>query len=237
MIRIGIAEDQALFRKGIVGLLNSFRGFQVVVEAENGIDLLKKYEELIACEEDYPDITLLDLNMPEMDGIKATEKLKSLIPEKKIIIISSHNDQDIIVHLYEKGANAFLDKNAEPEEVQLAIRSVMQNDFYFNEAAKEALEDATNETVEEEQVQEGDEPIILDSIEMLTDREIEILRYICQEKTALEIGILLEISKRTVDGHRMKLLAKTKSKNIAGLVLFTIRCGIMSVSELKINLY
>lgn len=233
MIRIGIAEDQALFRKGIVGLLNTFRGFEVVVEAENGVDLLKKYEELIACEEDYPDITILDLNMPLMDGIKATEKLKSMIPEKKIIIISSHNDQDIIVHLYDKGANAFLDKNADPEEVKTAIKSVMKNDFYFNEAAREALEDVTN--VSEDLEDTGE--VILVKVEDLTEREIEVLKFICQEKTAQEIGDILEISKRTVDGHRLKLLSKTKSKNIAGLVLFAIKSGIISVSDLKINLY
>tara|TARA_B110000503_G_C7069867_1_gene380398 strand:- start:626 stop:973 length:348 start_codon:yes stop_codon:yes gene_type:complete len=115
MIEIGIAEDQSLFRKGIVGLLNSFDNIEVVEEAEDGQEILKRYKELHDGQETLPDITILDLNIPVLDGIKTTEKLKELHPDSKIIIISSFDDQDIVVHLYEKAANAYLDKNAEPE--------------------------------------------------------------------------------------------------------------------------
>ena len=226
MITIGIAEDQALFRKGIVGLLNSYKNFEVIVEAENGQELLDKYEDLKLGEEDFPHITILDLRMPILDGIATTERLKKDNPNAKIIIISSHNDQDIIVHLYEKGASAFLDKNADPEEVELAINSVINTDFYINQAAKEALEDATKH-----------EKIILAPIDELTTREIEILQMICKEQTAQEIGDILEISKRTVDNHKSKLMAKTNSKNTTGLVLFAIKANFVNISELKINLY
>ena len=225
MITIGIAEDQALFRKGIIGLLNSFEGFEVIVEAEHGQDLIDQYKILNDNGKDSPLITILDLRMPVLDGIKTTEILKNEIPESKIIVISSHNDQDIIVHLYDKGVNAFLDKNAEPEEVELAIKSVLQNDFYFNSAAKEALE----KDISIEKVNLAPE-------DALTNREIDVLKLICQEKTTSEIAEELFISKKTVDNHRSNLIWKTEAKNMTGLVLFAIRSGILNVSELKINL-
>ena len=227
MITIGIAEDQVLFRVGIVHLLNSVKDFQVIVEAENGQDLLEKYGDLELGEEPYPDITILDLRMPVMDGIKTTEKLKKIIPDSKIIIISSHNDVDIIVHLYEKGANAFLDKNAEPEEVEQAINSVMYNDFYFNETARTALEENPP----------SERDIRLDVVESLSERERDILKLICTEKTSQEIADILFISKRTVDNHRTSLIQKVGAKNITGLVLFAIRADIVNVSELKISPY
>ena len=227
MITIGIAEDQALFRKGIVALLNSFENITVEVEAENGKDLVEKYATKTNKVQPIPLITILDLRMPVLDGIKTTEQLKTLYPNCKIIIISSHNDNDIIVHLYEKGANAFLDKNAEPEEVEIAINNVLQNDFYFNQAAQQALDDVKNT---------GHQVILLPE-DALTNRELEILKLICQEKTANEIAQQLSISKRTVDNHRTKLLQKTNAKNITGLVLFAIKTNLVSSSELKINLY
>lgn len=229
MITIGIAEDQLLFRAGIVGLLNSYPEFKVIVEAENGQQLLDKYSSSKSVDEKIPDITLLDLKMPVLDGIKTTEKLKKILPDSKIIIISSHNDEDIIVHLYEIGANAFLDKNAEPEEVELAIKSVNQNDFYFNEAARSALE---------ENITADDGAFFLEAdVNDLSKREVDILKLICKEKTSQEIGNLLFISKRTVDNHRTNLIKKTKVKNITGLVLYAIRGNVINVSELKINPY
>ena len=128
-INVAIAEDQSLFRKGMIALLNSFNGVSVVVEAENGLDLLQQFEAIDQSSDELPNIVILDLRMPEMDGIKTTEELRKKYPQSKIIIVSAHDDADIIVHLYDKGVNAFLDKNAEAEEVELAIRSVLKNDF------------------------------------------------------------------------------------------------------------
>ncbi len=227
MIRIGIAEDQALFRKGIVGLLNSFDNIQVVEEAENGQEILNRYQDLNEAEEALPDITILDLNMPVLDGIKTTEKLKELFPNLKIIIISSFDDQDIVVHLYEKGANAYLDKNAEPEEVEEAINTVFTYDFFFNKAATNALEDASTNSKD---------TIVLNSVDALSERELEVLKYICYANSTDEIADKMSISKRTVEGHRSKLLQKTDSKNTTSLVLFSLKAKLINISELKVNL-
>ena len=227
MISIGIAEDQALFRKGIIGLLNSFENIEVVEEAENGQELLNRYKDLHDGQMALPDITILDLNMPVLDGIKTTEKLKKLHPDSKIIIISSFDDQDIVVHLYEKGANAYLDKNAEPEEVEEAIKAVFENDFFFNKEAKMALEDASTNTKDK---------IVLHSKDKLTERELGVLKYICYTKTTEEIAKKMNLSKRTIEGHRLKLLQKSNSKNTTGLVVFALKAKLISVSELKVNL-
>lgn len=227
-IKIGIAEDQALFRKGIVSLLDSYEDFSVIVEAENGKDLIDQYSSIEnSMDGQLPDITILDLRMPEMDGIKTTEYLKGRHPESKIIIISAHDDEDIIVHLYEKGANAFLDKNAEPEEVELAIRNVVKNDSYFNEAAKIALEDAS---------ESNDKEVYFTILDKLSSREKDVLRLLCKEKSSQDISKELFISKRTVDNHRNSLLNKTGAKNSTGLVLFAIQSNLINVSELKISL-
>lgn len=227
-IRIGIAEDQALFRKGIVGLLNSFPNISVGEEAENGQALLDIYDEISRCGEQIPEVTILDLNMPVLDGIKTTERLKECYPDIKIIIISSFDDQDIVVHLYEKGANAYLDKNAEPEEVEEAVNAVYNNGFYFNKAAKDALEDVNIN---------NDKPIILNSEDSLTEKELEVLKYICHGLTTDEIADILCVSNRTVDGHRSKLLQKTNSRNTTHLVLFALKSKLVNISELKISLF
>jgi len=228
MIRIGIAEDQALFRKGIVSLLNSFHNMEVVEEAADGQEIVNRYKELHAAQEALPDITILDLNMPVLDGIKATVQLKELFPQLKIIIISSFDDQDIVVHLYEKGANAYLDKNAEPEEVEEAINAVFTNDFFFNKAAKDALEDASTDTPN---------TIVLHAQDALSKRELEVLKYICYANTTEEIANIMSVSKRTVDGHRSKLMQKTSSKNTTSLVLFALKAKLVNISELKVNLF
>ena len=228
MIRIGIAEDQALFRRGIIGLLNSFAKMNVVEEAENGQLLLDKYDEIIGFNENIPDITILDLNMPVLDGIKTTELLKKRFPESKIIIISSFDYQDIIVYLYEKGANAYLDKNAKPKEVETAINSVFEKEFYFNAAAKKALEDSSSK---------GSAQIRFNNADKLTDSEFEVLLNLCHEKTTLEIADLMNVSTRTVEGHKYKLLQKTKAKNTTGLDLFALKANFINISEIKINLF
>lgn len=227
-IRVGIAEDQALFRKGIVSLMNSFEKITVVEEAENGQELLDIYEDILECNEMLPDITILDLNMPVLDGIRTTEILKRLYPEIKIIIISSFDDADNIVHLYEKGANAYLDKSSDPKEVEQAIKAVLVDDFYFNKAAKDALEDACVDSTDQ---------IILSAENTLSERELEVLKHICYGITTEEIAKMMNVSSRAVDGHRLKLLQKTKCRNTTCLVLFALKSKLVNISELKVNLF
>jgi DNA-binding NarL/FixJ family response regulator len=220
-IRIAIADDQALFRKGMVAVLNSIEGFKVVLEAAHGRELLDSLESI-----DFPDVFIMDLRMPVLNGIETTERLRQEYPESRIVVVSVHNDFDIIEHLFEKGANAYLDKNTEPEEVEKAIRDVYQHDFYFNEAAKQSLAEAA---------ENASHRIKLYEDEKITNREKEVLMMICKEHTNSEIAKFFNLSIRTVEGHRQNLLAKSKSRNTAGLVLFAVKKKILDLTALKLS--
>jgi DNA-binding NarL/FixJ family response regulator len=216
MIQIAIADDQLLFRKGMIGLLNSIPDFKVIIEAENGADLLKK----IASSEEMADIVLLDINMPEMNGLEAIGRIKTGYPLLKCIMLTVHEEEKYIVKLIDAGANAYLPKNTEPEELERAVKTVVEKDFYFNDKTIEAMRNGFK----------YDKPkISLDVAGSVTTREKEILHYICKEYTAAEMAAELFISERTVNGHRNNLLQKTGCKNTAGLVVFAIRHNLYSL--------
>ncbi len=209
-INIAIADDQKLFRKGMAALVNSFDDMTVVFEAENGRELL----ELCGEHEQKPTIILLDLSMPEMNGLEALKVLKEDFPEIKVIILSSHEVENFILATIQAGANGYLAKNAEPEEVEMAIREVVKNDFYFTMPMLAIMRKGLVKKA----------PIVsLDNEDNLTAREKEVLKLICKQFNSHEIAEKLFLSNRTVEGHRNNLLIKTGSRNTAGLVLYALK--------------
>jgi DNA-binding NarL/FixJ family response regulator len=220
-IKIGIADDHALFRKGMISMISSIERFIFTLEAEDGRDLLNLLKS-----EDIPDIIILDLRMPNLNGIETLKILKKEYPNIKIVFISVHDDQDIIEHLFEIGANAYLNKNSNPEEVFLALENVFNYDFHFNPAAKLALKEIERSNSKKKFVYKES---------IITRRESEILSLICQELTNSEIANKLDISQRTVESHRVVLLNKSSSRNTAGLVLFAIKNNVLSTADLKIR--
>ena len=218
-IKIAIADDQKLFRKGITALIKSFEHMEVVFEAENGLELLSLCQNF----ENTPDIILLDLSMPEMNGLDALKVLKEKYPLISIIILTSHELESFILATIQAGANGYLAKNAEPEEVEKAIREVYKNDFYFTlpmlEIMRKGLVKKTN-------------LIKLDEQDHLTTREKEVLSLICEQLNSSEIAEKLFLSARTVEGHRNNLLLKTKSRNTAGLVLYALKHKLFDLDTL-----
>ncbi len=210
-IKLIIADDQVLFLKGLRLLINTFDSIELVAEATNGEQLIK----LINIHQ--PDVVLIDLKMPVMDGIEATKKIRQTNPELKIILLSMHNDQRIINHIMKIGANSYLLKNEEPEILREAIEEVTKKGFYFNDYVSKALLSGI------QQPRTGDIHSTLTDNYHLTRREIEILKLICEEYTSGEIAQQLYISTRTVEGHRKSLLSKTGVRNTAGLVLFALK--------------
>jgi DNA-binding NarL/FixJ family response regulator len=210
MINIAFAEDQVLFRKGMISLLETFENINVCIEAENGQDLLDK----LSSSKDTIDIALIDINMPQLNGIETLGQLRKNYPAIKTIILTVHEEDKFIHKLIEEGANAYLAKNAAPNEVKKAIEGVNSNDYYFNEKTIGVMVNY-NKTKKQKGMQQG--------IEEITKREKEVLALICKEYTSQEIGEKLFISESTVNGHRNNLLAKTSARNTAGLVLFAIR--------------
>jgi DNA-binding NarL/FixJ family response regulator len=210
MINIAVAEDQVLFRKGIIALLNSFENIQVLIDAENGADLLQKLE----ASTETIQVIFLDINMPMLNGIETMKVVRTKYPHIKNIILTVHEEDKFINKLIEEGANAYLAKNSQPDEVEKAINTVVTHDYYFNEKTIMAMHS---------HVQTRQKKFSLLPIDGITTREKEIIQLICKEFTTSEIAEKLFISERTVDGHRNNLLVKTGCRNTAGLVLYAIK--------------
>lgn len=215
-LNIVVCDDHKLFRKGIVGLLEDFDEIEEIKEAGNGVELLQLLEILAI----KPDLILLDINMPEMDGIQAAPKIRSKYPDTKIIILSMEDDTQIVSHLVSEGVNGYLLKNADPDELELAIKMVTKNGFYFSSSLSSTVLGSLKTKAETVAAVE-----VLD----LNEREIEILQMTCKELTAAEIAKELVLSTRTVEGYKRKLLEKTGTKNIAGLVIFAIKNNLVEI--------
>ncbi|SFO66848.1 two component transcriptional regulator, LuxR family [Chitinophaga sp. YR627] len=214
-IKVAIADDHKIFRSGVINTLTPYENITVVFEAEDGAHLLE------IMEEQQPDVILMDLKMPNMDGIEATKKVREKYANVKVIVLTMYEDDNFIVHLIEMGANAYLLKNAEPNEIYEAICTTYEKGFYFNENVNLAL----LKKVMHKNKQHF-KPTFRNEVQ-LTDRELEVLRLICNEYTTQEISKEIFLSPRTVEGLRQKLLEKTGAKNIVGLVMHAFRNGII----------
>jgi two-component system response regulator DegU len=214
-INVIVTDDHNLFRKGMMALISDFDFIGEIYEAGNGLELL----DLLDRPDCNPDVILLDIRMPEVDGIEAHKKIKELFPEIKVIILSMEDDEQIILHLVEQGVNGYMLKNADPDEVENAFKKVMRNDFYFStQLSGMLINNLTRKKIHEENI-----------VQSFTEKEIKILELICKQYTAAEIGEQLNQSVRTIEGYRRKLLEKTNSKNLAGLVVFALKNNLVSV--------
>jgi DNA-binding NarL/FixJ family response regulator len=211
-ISIALVDDHKLFRKGLIALLEDVEGMEVLFEAGNGVELLQQLATGAR-----PQVIVLDLSMPEMDGTTALVQVRNLYPEVKVLMLSMNQDDAMILHTIELGANGYLLKEADPEEVEMAIRSVVETGFYFNERVSRALLS---------KVVKGDKfkPVFTGMIQ-LTDREMEVLELVCKELTNPEIGEKLFISTRTVEGHRKNIMEKMGVRNTAGMIVYAIKKG------------
>jgi len=217
MLNIAIAEDQVLFRKGVIALIESFPNMRVCIEAGNGRDMLEQ----LAASKKTIDVALMDINMPELNGIELMKQTRRLYPSIKNIILTIHEEEKYIQKLIEEGANAYLVKNAQPEEVEKAINTVVTHDYYFNESIIRVMHGSLQR--KKQKGSRWEEPDI-------TTREREVLQLICQELTSQEISQKLFISESTANGHRNNLLLKIGCRNTAGLVMYAIRNGIVDLN-------
>jgi two-component system, NarL family, response regulator DegU len=212
-LRVYIADDHTLFRKAMVNLLQTFKQVSEVKDAENGKELLTmiKY--------DAPDVAIVDLEMPIMDGTQTCEIILQKHPEVKIIILTMHDSEKYIMHMMEMGVHAFLLKNTEPDELEKAIYSVIEKDFYHNELVSSILRKSVNDK------KFSKNPLLKSSD--LSDRETLIVRLLCQELTNKEIGDRLGLSERTIENHRYRILEKLSLKSTIGLVRYAYEAGII----------
>lgn len=215
VINLAIADDHKIFREGLKATLEDCADLNLIFEAGNGIELVKQ----LAVKS--PDVVLMDIKMPEMDGMQATAYIHENFSHVKVLALSMYNEDKYILNMMKAGASGYLLKNAEPQEIVDAIFTVYKKGFYFNEhlsitLIKQLMEKSTHNSKGKEETE-------------LNEREIEVLKLICQEKQNTEIADKLFLSVRTVEGYRTKLFEKTGSKNIVGLVIYAIKKGIIDV--------
>jgi DNA-binding NarL/FixJ family response regulator len=215
-INLAIADDHKIFRNGLKATLEECPDFKLLIEASNGKELIGQLAT------HTPDVILMDIKMPEMDGMQTAAYIHQHFKEIKVLALSMHNEDKYIVDMMKAGASGYLLKNAEPEEIIDAIQTVHSKGFYFNEHLSVTL---IKQLVGPGSYPDGAGQLQVD----MNDREIEVLRLVCQEHSNQEIADKIFLSVRTVEGYRARLFEKTGSKNLVGLVIFAIKKGIISV--------
>jgi DNA-binding NarL/FixJ family response regulator len=216
MIHIALVDDHLLFRQGIKAILQEELDMEITLEAADGKEFLTSLRNMVV----KPSVVLLDIRMPNLDGYETAKIILENYPEMKIITLTMHEEERHIIRMIELGVNGYLMKNSSRDEVIDCIQSVMEYDYYFSNKITNIMRKvlmykgkrSANEFIHD-----------------LTEREIEVLRLICQEYTAKEIGEKLFISFRTVEGHRKKLLSKLNVRNTAGLVVKALKNEIISI--------
>jgi len=213
-IKVLITDDHALFRQGVKAALGFRSDIEFMGEAENGMQLLNLLKFL------QPDVILLDIQMPIMDGIATLPEIRKIMPEVKVIMLTMHNEVTLISKLMGLGANSYLTKDSDSDTIYQAIKTCFENEFYFNEFTNRAmLNGLRNQSA----------PTLSGSPEDvdLSEKEIHVLKLMCDEKSTKEIAEIVEISPRTVEAIRDRLKLKTGAKSTAGLILYAVKHGLI----------
>ncbi len=209
-IKVIIADDHVLYRAGVKTALSSKKDIKIIAEADNGSHLLNLLKAI------QPDVILLDIQMPIMDGIATLPEIKKLYPKIKIIMLTMMDDQSMITKLMELGANSYLTKTSDSEIIYEAIKTCFEHEFYFNSLTNKALlNNLRQKTSPQIKLQQEDAT--------LSDKEITVLRLMCEEKSTREIAEAVELSPRTIEAIRDKLKTKTGAKSTAGLIMFAVK--------------
>jgi two-component system response regulator DegU len=212
-VQIALLDDHQLFRQGMRYILQTFPYVEEIVEAGVFADLLA------LCRQRVPDVLLLDLQMPELDGTEVAQQLLAEFPDLKIIVLSMFSADKYITQMLKIGVRSYLPKDADQEQLCQAIEDVLTTGHHFTPRISRALIRGVQQPTRQ--------PIsLLDSVQ-LSPRELEVLRLLCQGRSTNQIADQLFLSRRTVEGHRQKLLEKTSTPNSAGLVGYAARNGLL----------
>ncbi|MHA4808242.1 response regulator [Flavitalea flava] len=213
---VALVDDHVLLRNGLANLIRSFGEYAVLFEAYNGSDLIRQLHP--PC---LPDLILLDINMPEMDGYETAGWLKRNFPDVKILVLSMYDTDNSIIRMLKNGVKGYILKDIEPAELKMALDTVIQRGFYYSGMVTGKLVHTIHMQEEPEQQTRRALP--------LNDRELEFLKMVCTEYTYKEIAELMYLSPRTIDGYRDMLFEKLNVRTRVGLVLYAIRNGIVCI--------
>jgi DNA-binding NarL/FixJ family response regulator len=215
-VNVALVDDHALLRTGLAGLINTFKNYQVQFQASNGKDFIQQLKP-----DHLPDIVLMDITMPEMDGYETTGWINKNHPEIKVIALSMLDNETAIIRMLKNGARGYLLKDSEPEELKEGLDAVATQGTYFNELVSNKIIHTINNIKKEN----NDVAVGV----TLKDKEIEFLKWACTEKSYKEIADVMTVSPRTIDGYRDILFDKLGLKTRVGLVMYAIRNGIVPV--------
>ncbi len=208
-IKVAIADDHKIFRKGVILSLKQYHNIEFVLEAENGEELIQGVADA------NPDIILMDLKMPVKDGIETTKYINKHFPEIRILILTMYEDARFVGHLMDSGANGYLLKSTDPEEIRQGIMDVMKTGFYLNNFVNRVL-------IKKNFSKQKFNPNLNSEI-VISGREKEVLSLVCLEYTAQEIAQKMDISARTVEAIKDRLMERFGVKNSVGLVFFAMK--------------
>jgi two-component system, NarL family, invasion response regulator UvrY len=212
-VQVAITDDHVLLRSALARLVNSFEGYTVMLEADNGKDLRNKI-----LKHKVPDIVMLDVNMPEMDGFETTQWLHKNYPFIKVLVLSMLSDEKTIIKIFRMGAKGYLLKNADPEELNKALDSIMNKDVYLSEYVSNKLVSGLHK----------DQEKTVQPIEF-NEKEREFLHWACTELGYKDIAGKMNLSPRTIDDYRQSMFNKLNVHSRVGLVLYAIRNGIVEL--------
>lgn len=221
MIQVAHIDDHTLFRKSLKLIIDSFEGMQVVFETDSGDQLLDYLSQ------HKVDILLLDIQMPGVDGYELCKIIKEKFPELKILTVSQLTTREAVSKIMEYGAHGFFTKNARPEQLEIAIKSVMERDYYFDMTLSGILKEAIHWS-------DHHDVILKPNGVELTPKEIEIIKWASQELSSKEIAEKMFISINSVDTHRKNILNKTGCKNFLGVVVWALKHRVISLDEIEI---
>jgi two-component system, NarL family, invasion response regulator UvrY len=213
-IKLALADDHNLFRAGVQELIDDFENMEVLFSVDNGLDMVRLLETATI----LPDVCLLDINMPEMNGFEVACKIKATWPGIKILAVSVYNSEFNIIGMLRAGAGGYILKDSKPDVLRKAIESLYHNGFYHSELVTgKILHQIINKPQHEVAATD------------LNRNEIQFLKHCCSEMTYKEIADVMEISHRTIDGYRDQLFHKLQIKSRTGLVLYALRTGIATL--------
>jgi len=216
-IKVALVDDHILLRNGLANLVRGFDNYEVLFEANNGTHFIEQLKD-----DTVPDIVLMDINMPDMDGYETAQWLKKNHPDVKVLALSMYDNENAIIRMLKNGARGYILKDTDPKEFRTALDDLVRKGFYYSELVTGKLIHAVNNLDEPEQN--------LKNLINLSEREIDFLKLACTEMTYKEIADKMFVSPRTVDGYRDALFEKLNLKTRVGLVMYAIRNGIVTVN-------
>jgi len=214
-IDVCLTDDHQIFRKAMMRLLKTFDRIGDITEAANGEECLQRVKEK------NPQVVILDLDMPVMNGSECAEQLLKKFPDVKIIVLTSHDSEKYMLYMLELGVNSFLLKNTDPDELERAIYSVADNDFYHNELLNSVIRKSLKDRL-------GATRPIFRTEHSITDREREILKMICDEISLKDIANRLAVSEKTIQTHKLNIQNKLNVKSTVGLVKAAYQIGLLN---------